>query len=154
VSLANKEWDAGMTLEVWSRGTMASARAMVTRRLESGFRASFRLRDLYPDIAASSVYSLQLRAYMPITARNIRIMHSHGQAIVHVAHCMLYATDASLQERYAWHNWTAAPIAKGSSKIPAGVNSKDLHHMHITITCVSYLPCYQHTVTSLCLFLP
>lgn len=129
---------AGMTLDVWSRGTsMATTRPMITRRLGSGFELSFALRDLYPDIAGSSIYSLQLRGYMGLNAKHVRVLHAKGQAVVHVAHCMLFATDASLGGTVKIGNATMPALAKGSTEVPAGLAQEDLHHVHIALTCAS-----------------
>ena len=126
-----------MTLDVWSKGSsMAATRPMVTTRLDAGFKFEFSLRQLYPRIAAGDLYSLQLRAYMPFANKHLRVHHSKGQAIVHVAHTLLCTSSA---DGSSGANATAK-ITRGTTLLPVGLGEEDLYHLHIAITCVS-VPC-------------
>ena len=121
---------AGLTLDVWRFGSgMANSRPIVTRRLDAGATLSFSLKDIYPDITAGDIYAVQLRAYMPFphTQKAVRVVHSLGQATVHVGHCLLYASTAG--------SGGAATVAKGSTLLPLGFDDVHLYHLHVALTC-------------------
>ena len=134
-------------MEVWSRGeSMASSRPMVTRRLDSGFELAFSLKQLYPDIAAGDLYSLQLRAYMPVAYKHIRVRHARGQAAVHVAHTLLLTSSTDSSDG---RNGTSA-LARGSTAVPLGLNEGELYHLHVAITCDFTASCAQYRPVRLC----
>jgi hypothetical protein len=121
---------AGITLDVWSFGnSMATTRPMVTRRLDAGFAVSFSLKNLYPSITAGDIYALQLRAYLRFPHRSVRVIHAHGQATVHVGHCLLSMSMARA-------GGAGSEIVKGTTQLPLGLNDKDLYHLHVSITWV------------------
>lgn len=106
---------------------MATTRPIVTRRLDAGVALSFSLKDLYPSITAGAVYALQLRAYLRFPRKSVRIVHSHGQATVHVGHCLLSLSAVGA-------GGAVGEIVKGSKQLPLGLNDEDLYHLHVSIT--------------------
>lgn len=117
---------------------MASTRPLMTARLEVGFSLQFSLKQLYPYMTAGDVYALQLRAYLPTPFRSIRVLHSMGQATVHVAHTLVCISNG------AGSRSNGQPVvAQGGTQVPEGLATGALHHLHVSITCALSCRCHE-----------
>lgn len=102
----------------------------MTARLEAGFTLDFSLKQLYPDMTAGDLYALQLRAYLPTPFSQIQVLHSQGQAAVHVAHTLVCTSNAG-----GTGHGTRPMVLQGGTDVPEGLATGELHHLHVSITC-------------------
>lgn len=97
-------------------------------RLECHTDLEIRLVDLFPNITSGDGYGMQIHGYMRLshTEDTITIVHSHGQALLHLGHCLFQVSNAGT---------TPDPVlAKGTHDVIPSLREQQLFHFQLTFT--------------------
>ena len=95
-----------------------------------------RWKQLYPDIAAGDLYSLQLRAYMPVAYKHIRRAARAGAGGgARCAHAAL-TSSADSSERAQWHFCLDARLHRGAAGTERGRAVPSARRRHVRIHCL------------------
>lgn len=123
---------AGLQFQVWAPGSsISTSPATVAKRLEPHTNLQFKLVDLLPNITAGDGYGIQVHGYMRLNLldREIRIEHSHGQALLHLGHCLFQISNAV-------NGAAEEQLYKGTRDVIDGLRQQKLYHFQLTLSYV------------------
>lgn len=130
----NESIHAGLRFELWGPGSSVSVSPpTVVKRLEPHTNLEFSLVDLFPNITAGDGYGVQVHGYMRLAFLDskVRITHSHGQALLHLGHCLFQVSNAV-------NGAAEEELSKGTRDVIGSLRQEKIFHFQLTLTSVSH----------------
>jgi hypothetical protein len=123
----------GLRFELWAPGSsISTSPPAVVTRLERHTKLEFRLLDMFPHVTAGDGYAIQVHGYMRLgfLDNKIRISHSHGQALLHLGHCLFQVSNAV-------NGAAEEQLAKGTRDVIGTLMQENIYHFQLTLSCAS-----------------